>query len=422
MMIALMVVLIVCIAWPGGADSTQGSADANDNNNQNAGLTANTLDGPPAPVLPNTNNTHERTHANATPNPTTDANRSTIQAGLGSVIGNTHRRTPGNNTIQAPPLEQPLNIRATTDDSSNAQNTKAPAPVLIDPTPDQRPSVALNKGIEGIKEILASVRAYSSVTPGEVGAMLKQGMDLIGDGQYIEGRRVLSKLLWLRGSALDHRDADTVRRTLESVNKSLVFSDRTLHDDPHAEIYVVQDREYLSTIGRRYHITYQLIEQINNVKATRIRVGQKLKVIRGPFHAVVTKSAYRMDLYLQEKDGSMTYVRSFPVGVGKDDSTPIGTWVCKPGGKLENPSWTHPHTNRHYKRDDPNNPIGEHWIALRGTDANTKGLTGYGIHGTVEPESIGKQASLGCIRMLKNDVALVYKLLVDGKSTVHIQP
>lgn len=414
MAIAAMVGVIVWIAWPGDAEPTAGdgaSVNANGDSSvgDNSGLTLNSVAGPAAPA--NTG-THSRTNSSAS-----------VQAGLGSVLNGANQRTGNENAIVAPPLEPPLNLNSGTDRNSNTgHNSTTPAPVLIDPTDSQRPKLALNHEIDGLKQVLAAVRAYSTATTGEAGVSMQKGMALIADGKYIEGRRMLSKLLWLRGSALDHRDADTIRRTLDSVNKSLVFSDRTLNDDPHAEIYVVQNGEYLSSIAKRYHITYQLIEQINNVDARRIRVGQKLKVIKGPFHVVVTKSAYRMDIYLQEADGSMTYVRNFPVGVGKNDSTPIGTWICKPGGKLANPSWTHPHTNKHYPADDPKNPIGEHWIALRGTDSNTKGLSGYGIHGTVDPSSIGKQASLGCVRMHTDDVAMVYKLLVDGKSTVHIQP
>ena len=68
------------------------------------------------------------------------------------------------------------------------------------------------------------------------------------------------------------------------------------------------------------------------------------------------------------------------------------------------------------------NPIGEYWIGLKGTEEATANLAGYGIHGTVEPESIGQSASRGCIRMYADDIAMVYRMLAGGKSTVVIQP
>ena len=43
----------------------------------------------------------------------------------------------------------------------------------------------------------------------------------------------------------------------------------------------------------------------------------------------------------------------------------------------------------------PNNPVGAVWIALS--------AKGYGIHGTSEPEAVGKQASHGCVRLTNWD-------------------
>src|SRR5690606_25444057 len=115
-----------------------------------------------------------------------------------------------------------------------------------------------------------------------------------------------------------------------------------------------------------------------------------------------------------------TYIRSFPVGLGEYDSTPVGAWVVRSNSKLINPAWANPRTGERFAADDPRNPIGEHWIGLDGIDDHTRLTDGYGIHGTVEPESIGRQASMGCIRMHADDVALVYELLLEGVSSVHI--
>jgi lipoprotein-anchoring transpeptidase ErfK/SrfK len=71
--------------------------------------------------------------------------------------------------------------------------------------------------------------------------------------------------------------------------------------------------------------------------------------------------------------------------------------------------------------DDPKNPLGEFWIGLEGVDGNAVGQESYGIHGTIEPDSIGKMASLGCIRMLNDDVAVLYEMLVEGKSIVVVR-
>jgi lipoprotein-anchoring transpeptidase ErfK/SrfK len=71
--------------------------------------------------------------------------------------------------------------------------------------------------------------------------------------------------------------------------------------------------------------------------------------------------------------------------------------------------------------DDPANPLGEFWIGLTGIDGHAVGKESYGIHGTIEPDSIGKQASMGCIRMGADDITMVFELLVEGKSTVIVR-
>jgi lipoprotein-anchoring transpeptidase ErfK/SrfK len=114
-------------------------------------------------------------------------------------------------------------------------------------------------------------------------------------------------------------------------------------------------------------------------------------------------------------------VTSLPVGLGEYDSTPVGRFRVEPGKRLINPAWTNPRTGEKYDAGDPKNPIGERWIGLEGIDEGNRDLDGYGIHGTIDPASIGHQRSMGCVRMLPDDVALVYEVLVDG-CEVEIRP
>ena len=120
-----------------------------------------------------------------------------------------------------------------------------------------------------------------------------------------------------------------------------------------------------------------------------------------------------MDIYLQDK-----YIRSFRVGLGQEGSTPTGLW--KVINHQEDPGWTDPRTGHSWHPSDPNNPIGEHWIGLEGIDGDAFGQSGFGIHGTIEPDSVGKDVSMGCIRLLPDDVALLYKLLMPGQSYVAV--
>lgn len=257
---------------------------------------------------------------------------------------------------------------------------------------------------------------------GSSDAMLAKGMELIADEKFVEGRALLSQLLLDAPQRLTPADAQTVRDTLTSVNQELIFSPTVTPGDPVAEAYVVQSGDLLSRIAPRYKTPYQFIEKINGVDARRIQVGQKIKVVQGPFHARVSKDGFRMDLFLTGKDGQTVYVRSYPVGLGESDSTPVGSWVVTPGRKAVNPDWRNPRTGEYFRPNDPDNPIGEYWLALTGTDEKTKTQQGYGIHGTIEPDSIGRQASMGCIRLSDGDIKDVYHMLWEGASTVEILP
>ena len=167
---------------------------------------------------------------------------------------------------------------------------------------------------------------------------------------------------------------------------------------------------------------YQFLARVNGVQPNRIRVGQTLKTIRGPIHAVVSKDRFEIDLYLGGLPGTggSMYLWTYPVGLGEDSSTPTGLWEVTRGSKLENPQWTNPRTSEVYAADNPENPLGERWIGLTGIGGDALGQPSYGIHGTIEPDTIGTNASMGCVRLLHDDILAVYDMLTEGDSLVKI--
>ncbi len=46
------------------------------------------------------------------------------------------------------------------------------------------------------------------------------------------------------------------------------------------------------------------------------------------------------------------------------------------------------------------------------------GDTGYRIHGTTEPETIGTDVSSGCIRMVNQDVIHLYQRVPEGTEVI----
>jgi len=172
---------------------------------------------------------------------------------------------------------------------------------------------------------------------------------------------------------------------------------------PETLAYTVKAGDSLSKIAKKYKITAALLKKINNLKTDLIRIDDQLKVIRGPFAAIVDKS----DLTLTVTHGGK-FFKQYAVGLGKNNSTPVGSFSVKT--KLVDPDWYTPEGV--IPAGDPANILGTRWMGLRGK---------FGIHGTTEPESIGKYSSNGCIRMLNKDAEEVYNLLVRKHSKVTVR-
>jgi lipoprotein-anchoring transpeptidase ErfK/SrfK len=208
-----------------------------------------------------------------------------------------------------------------------------------------------------------------------------------------------------------------IKKEMAELADQWLFGPAVFATDTLCSAYTVQRGDLLQVIGRRHKVPYQILMQINNIpRPQSLQAGKTIKIINGPFHAKVYRSAFTMDLYLQD-----TYVRSFKVGLGRPGhETPTGLWRVKENGKLVKPKWTDPDTLRVYTASDPDYPLGSRWIALEGMAGNAKGRTGFAIHGTKDPEQIGTAGSRGCIRMFNGEAILAYRVLVPVYSTVEV--
>jgi lipoprotein-anchoring transpeptidase ErfK/SrfK len=171
----------------------------------------------------------------------------------------------------------------------------------------------------------------------------------------------------------------------------------------------------LAILARQYKVPHECIEKINGIiNPERLQAGQAIKIVHGPFSVVISKKNFTLDLYLQG-----TFVKQYKVGLGRvEHETPSGKWRAAAGGKLVKPTWTDPDTGRIYHGNDPDYPLGSRWIGLEGLEGAAKGRTGFAIHGTKDPETIGTRASRGCIRLFNGDAVEVYDLMEPGVSDV----
>ncbi|MEM9753797.1 MAG: L,D-transpeptidase family protein [Planctomycetota bacterium] len=310
---------------------------------------------------------------------------------------------------------------------SSRSDTPAPEPTpnpAEDPAPSQTtPSPDLS-GVEARLEPAST--PSPRITPGpassrEARRQLAEGFELINNGNAVAGRALLSTLLLGARDQLSDADADRIRARLSDLNARLVFSPEAVPNDTATSVYTVQSGDLLGSIGRRTKVPYPFLELINGIDARRLRLGQPLKLINGPVHARVDKSEFVMDVYVFGSDGTPAFLTSFPVGLGENDNTPLGKWRVA-SGKVTNPDWRNPRTNEYYPADHPDNPIGEYWVPITGLEGDAVGRTGFGIHGTNEPDSIGQNMSMGCVRLGDADIAMVYSMLQPGESEIHVVP
>jgi lipoprotein-anchoring transpeptidase ErfK/SrfK len=265
----------------------------------------------------------------------------------------------------------------------------------------------------------------------EAADLTSRGLTLLAQEKVLPARAALADAL--NTGALPPADEAKVRKHLARIADVAVFSGKVLEGDRCAFYYRFKPGDVLVQVERSQslRVPTQIILRINGIEdARKIQAGQRVKLIRGPFHAVVDKSQRRMDLYQEEpQTGRMIFVRRLPVGVGKDGSTPPGRWRVAHGGKMTHAAWTPPASSDLRRKKilwgEPDYPLGKkgYWISLEGIREEGNPHTredGYGIHGTDDPSSIGRAVSLGCIRLADDGIELVFSLLYEKHSTVTI--
>jgi L,D-transpeptidase ErfK/SrfK len=99
-----------------------------------------------------------------------------------------------------------------------------------------------------------------------------------------------------------------------------------------------------------------------------------------------------------------------------EDPTPIGEF--RVGPKRRDPAWYVPDSIRAEKPylppvvpPGPENPLGDRWMTI--------GRTTYGVHGTNNRWSIGRESTHGCVRLYEGDIEALFERIPEG-TPLHI--
>jgi lipoprotein-anchoring transpeptidase ErfK/SrfK len=159
-------------------------------------------------------------------------------------------------------------------------------------------------------------------------------------------------------------------------------------------------------LAERFHVDEDFLTALNvgkdlahagtKIMVPKVRSGEIGKVAR----MIVEKDRNSLTAY--DQDGRL--LARYPATVGSA-SRPAPTGLFKVTKVVRNPVYTYNPKDKFEGVDadepfdiapGPNNPVGTVWIEID--------KDGYGIHGTPDPEDIGKTASHGCVRLTNWDV------------------
>ena len=184
----------------------------------------------------------------------------------------------------------------------------------------------------------------------------------------------------------------------------------------------------LELLAEKFHSTPELLQRLNRQaqfqaagerilvpNARPVHIPEKSEKVVPPEGTEVFVSKSQSTLRVMQGEKLLYFA---PVTSGSEhDPLPIGDW--KVTGISRNPTFNYnPNLFWDAKPGDekakipagPNNPVGLVWIDLSKEH--------YGIHGTPEPQTIGKTTSHGCVRLTNWD-AVTVSTLVKAGTPVH---
>ena len=191
----------------------------------------------------------------------------------------------------------------------------------------------------------------------------------------------------------------------------------------------------LSFVAERYHCDPEFLQKINpGLNLETIKPGDTVRVANvEPFKIEEVKALGSLPVVpefktryviINRKDHMATLwdgdhvIAAFPITPGSDRlPTPPGNWRVLGIASLPTFRWDDGVLN-HGKRTDkffmlppgPRNPVGVAWIGLN--------KPGIGMHGTNQPNTIGRAASHGCMRLANWDAVRLAHLITTNVKVV----
>ena len=224
-----------------------------------------------------------------------------------------------------------------------------------------------------------------------ISGLVTQARDLQLNGNLLEAKDIYQRLI---NEFSNSNEIMNWQKAIEELNIKLLFSPTIT---THSILYEIKPGDTLTKISKEFKTTPELIIKSNHLTGDRIFPGRKIKVWTAPFSIVLDKSQNTLILKTDEE-----IIKTYVVSTGINNSTPNGNFTII--NKLVNPTWFK--AGAIVAAGSPENILGSRWLGFN--------LPGYGIHGTTDPQSLGKQVTQGCIRMSNSDIEELYSIVPVG--------
>lgn len=222
-------------------------------------------------------------------------------------------------------------------------------------------------------------------------ALLSQAKDQEAKGNLLDAKNTYQELI---NNFSASNEVMNWQKKIEDLNIKLLFSPTIT---PKSTLYEIRPGDTLAKIAKEFKTTTDLIMKSNNLSSDKIVVGRKIKVWTVPLSIMVDKSQNMLMLKTDEE-----IIKTYVVSTGINNSTPVGTF--KIVSKLQNPTWFK--AGAVVPPESPENILGTRWLGFD--------LSGYGIHGTTDPQNLGKQVTQGCVRMSNHDIEELFTIIPQG--------
>lgn len=190
---------------------------------------------------------------------------------------------------------------------------------------------------------------------------------------------------------------DEAEFLLGDINMKLLLSSQP---GPGDEVYTIKKGDSLWKMERALKVPQDVIVGINKLRPNALKVGQQIKVPRLDISIVIDKAQRTLTV---RNNG--TFLKKYHVGINQaDNRVPAGDYVV---GNKENKGheYVDPDSGASVKAGDPDNPLGAFFMPLR---------RDMGIHGTNEPDKVGKYIAKGYIAMTNQDAEELYTIARTG--------